>query len=92
MEAEAAECGRVRQSDWGAIMRDRMMKTVETLYEADDLSGIGMAAEQLAAVRALDALTDEQRSEVFYFYCQGCGRKQYREPADKNGCTCMKDE
>jgi hypothetical protein len=59
----------------------------------DDLAtSVGMTTEQAAAVRALDALTDEQRSEVFYFYCQGCGRKQYREPADKGGCTCMRDE
>ena len=26
------------------------------------------------------------------YRCQGCGRKQYREPADAHGCTCMKDE
>lgn len=57
----------------------------------DDLSSTGMTAEQLAAVRALDALTDEQRQEVFYFYCQGCGRKQFREPADARGCTCKED-
>lgn len=60
----------------------------------DDLAtSVGMTAEQAAAVKALDVLTDEQRSEVFYFYCtQGCGRKQYREPADKNGCTCWRDD
>ena len=59
----------------------------------DDLAtSVGMTAEQATAVRALDALTDEQRSEVFYFYCTYCGRKQYRELADKNGCTCMRDD
>jgi len=62
------------------------------MAQDDDLSSTGMTAEQLAAVRALDVLTDEQRSDVFYFYCQGCGRKQYREPADKFGCTCIKEE
>ena len=51
-----------------------------------------MTVEQLAAMRALDELTDEQRQEVFYFYCQHCGRKTYREPADKHGCRCWDDE
>ena len=60
--------------------------------EDDIATSVGMTAEQATALRALDALTDEQRSEVFYFYCQGCGRRQYRELADKHGCTCMNDE
>lgn len=60
---------------------------------ADDvISNVGLTAEQLTAVHALDVLTDEQRSEVFYFYCQGCGRPQYQEPEDKNGCYCMRDD
>jgi hypothetical protein len=67
------------------IQRDEPME--------DDLAtSVGMTAEQATAVRTLDVLTDEQRSEVFYFYCHGCGRKQYREPADAFGCTCLKDE
>lgn len=56
------------------------------------LDGIGLTPEQLAAANALDALTDEQRCEVFYFYCVYCGRKQYRERKDMHGCACMKDE
>ena len=60
--------------------------------EHDLATSVGMTAEQAVAVRALDALTDEQRSEVFYFYCPGCGRKQFRERADAHGCTCMRDE
>lgn len=56
------------------------------------LDGLGMAAEQVAAVRALDALTDEQRQEVLYFYCHACARKMYRAPEDKNGCTCWRDD
>lgn len=57
-----------------------------------EIAYVGMSDAQMAAVIALDALTDEQRAEVFYFYCPDCGRKQYREPADKNGCTCMRDD
>ena len=59
---------------------------------SDILTDTGMSEKQLAVARELDELTDEQRSEVFYFYCWGCGRKQFREVADARGCQCMNDE
>ena len=34
---------------------------------------------------ALNAMTDEQRLEVFFNYCQHCGSKD-------RGCQCMNDE
>ena len=58
----------------------------------DIIAETGLTPEQVAAAKALDALTDEQRSEVFYFYCFGCGRKQYRDPSDRHGCACTNDE
>jgi len=47
---------------------------------------------QRLAASILDLLSDEERCEVFYFYCTYCGRKQYRKLSDKNGCTCMRDD
>jgi hypothetical protein len=57
-----------------------------------DLADTGLSPDQFIISLELDKLTDEERSELFYFYCYFCGRKQYREPSDKNGCTCRRDD
>lgn len=36
----------------------------------------------------VDRLTCRQRLELFFHYCQKCGRKQHRWPGDY--CTCAK--
>ena len=56
------------------------------------LNELGQNTIQRRAADLLDQLTDEERCEVFYFYCRYCGRKQYRSVADKHGCYCMRDE
>jgi hypothetical protein len=40
----------------------------------------------------LDALTDEERTEAFYFYCLHCGTTDYRVPNQLRGCQCWNDE
>jgi hypothetical protein len=56
------------------------------------LEGLGLSENQLKVTELLDAMTSDERGEVFYFYCQFCGDKQYRSMKQKNGCTCMRDD
>jgi len=60
--------------------------------EEHPLHELGRNTIQRQAADLLDQLTDEERGEVFYFYCMYCGAKQYRSAADKHGCYCMRDD
>lgn len=42
-------------------------------------------------VEAFDLLTDEERRELFRFYCKYCGTPTNRPPYHCN-CNCMRDD
>ena len=43
-----------------------------------------------AAIEALDTLTEDERTEVFYYFCTACGKKENRKTNDR--CWCQADD
>ena len=60
--------------------------------EEISLDDLGLTPLQKQVVELLDQMTDDDRGDVFYFYCAYCCRKMYRTVEDRYGCNCMRDE
>lgn len=63
----------------GLLIKDSSKPNVEVIVDDAPEPSLDRARS------ALDALTDEQRADLFAEYCQLCGSK-------KTPCTCMRDE
>ena len=60
-----------------------------TIIDPDDQTEAIRATDALSA---LDSLSPEKRLKVLHLFCPHCGATQWRNPTDKHGCLCMRDE